>query len=417
MTLRKFYLATQILQAKSFPIEYILKLILKFTLIVGIHILNFCFFPLYRLLYLNSYPAQEIFIFRSGAMGDLLLLYDSVNYLFSNYSLPPITVVTKASSITESLGSVYSSSGIRLISYSQFISSYSSNSTCPALLIDTEPYFPFGKLASFFFISSLPLTSISVYSLSNFTNLLSAKHSYVAPYSVNSQEGIVFLSLLLLSLEYFSIVQPANLLADLSLYTSHVSSPQLPNPNHLNRCTDFLNYLSTTSKPSILLYYGCSHRSRHRLPSYQFLLSFLHELSSQYNIHLLGGPPESFLINSKVHQYATTKFINTLSLSEWSSILPQLRNDVPIITFDGGFAHFLGLYTSSMFQIFCSSNPLKWQHKSASSSFFYLHTPCSPCNQPYYLQVPNTCILGDNACSKLNANQLVLQIQSWCTLS
>jgi len=393
--------------------DYMLKILVKKTLYTMVCFLQWFCIPIQHCLFRGFPVPRQIYIFRSGAMGDLLLLYDSISYAQSRYSLPPITVVSKSTSITRELISLYSSSRISLINYTQFLAAYFSNINSASILIDTEPYFPFGKIIALLSVYKNPQVAMSVNSLLMNMAVLSSRHSYTFPYSNNSQESLLFLSLILSSLEYFKVITPSSLLLEAQSFTSHIQSPLFLNSSSAAIPVNLYQPLSTKSMGSIYLYYGCSKKARHRLPTYQFLLMFLRELSTNYTVHLVGGPSELFLVNTEIQKYATTSLIDAFPLSVWSSFLSKLEYRLPFITFDGGFAHFMGLYTGNIFQIFCSSNPLKWKHKSTQSTFFFLDTPCSPCNKPYLLQVPNSCAFGNNACSQISVDQLISRIQDW----
>ena len=188
--------------------------------------------------------------------------------------------------------------------------------------------------------------------------------------------------------------------------------------NHHNSLLEHDHLISKVLKKNkkiIYLYYGCSGKAKHRLPPLKWFKNFEYILlKNNYLLIYVGGSGEANLEDIITSNQSTNfEFINRFSISEWSIIISNSKYDIPLLSFDGGFSHIFGVHSDRIFQIFCSSNNLKWRNKSSNCGVYACLDNGSPYYKPYKFKVPDKCKLSDHAWENTNERFVFEKFEKW----
>ena len=119
------------------------------------------------------------------------------------------------------------------------------------------------------------------------------------------------------------------------------------------------------------------------------------------------------LNNLKDFKNINTNFIGKFTIIDWSNILSNSKYSLPLLSFDGGFAHIYGIHKPKIFQVFCSSNANKWKNKSFISSQYNLLNGGSKNYKPFKFLVPSFCPISLKAWNECEPEKVVQAFLKW----
>ena len=403
---------------------YILKLVISFLVEFFIAVL---FIPNVilniTLNFLNSLSRKsdfELLMFKSGTMGDHLICIDSINNFRINKRIKNSSIICREKSIFFDIFLFSKENNVNLVSYKkffkQFVKLFFSNNIF--IIIDTEPNFRIGLLISMFFPRAVVITNKK-----NIFDEFYAKLNSLIEFQIydeNVQEGIYISKLLNNSVEILNRKYLNLKLKKINL-KSFIKTFNKQNINFLRK--DSLQFHNNSigvrknkNRKIIYLYYGCSGKALHRLPSIKWMREFNKLLLKRYFIFYIGGPSERTLedmLSLNQNTNLSFDFINKFSISEWSSILTNSEYKIPLIAFDGGFSHIYGFHAETIFQVFCSTNGKKWKNKSPNSGIYSCINGGSPNYKPYKFLVPDKCKISEESWLHNSPSQVYDHFNEW----
>jgi len=406
-------------------IVYRLKLLIKFFVEFLIKICSFSNILFFKCIRINSnhnfsekyrkYNKKEnlnLFIFKSGTMGDHLIIISVIQYLRSiGFSIDAF-IVCRRKSIFPGIKTFGEKNNIKFIDYVNFLKNFPTtkkNRIVNNIFIDSEPNFRIGYLFGLIKKSDFISTNYE----NNFDFLIekSFKNISFSTFNENMSEGQYILNLInkyLYQSGRFNFKNKKNY--EEFLISPKITKEKLFEPKFLY----FKKFLSSldSNKENLYLYYGCSGKALHRLPSTEWLMSFIKLLKNEFNIVLVGGEKEKEFFR-KFDASFNTDLLGKFSLCDWEVILSHSKFKMPLLSFDGGFTHLFGLYSNKIFQVFASSNGKKWGHRSSKSRTYNCLKGGSPNYKPFKFKVPENCMITNKAWEKTNPELIVSLFKDW----
>ncbi len=410
--------------------NYIFKLFLSYSVEISIILvcsIKLLFEKLYKIVFYQkkekailkrNFQDIDLLVFKSGTMGDHLICIDVLDKLSSSDSLINKKIVCKKKSIFKDIYDFASHNNINLLSYQSLLSYFFLNifKNRVTLIIDTEPNFRIGLL----FGLIMPRCFISTNYRATYDNFFSIFDHIVKFnfYDENLQEGLYIKNLINNCINLFLSKNSGNILRtidDLEFKNKFLSlNNTYIDLRSLEFHEKFLEKIDLKKRKLIYLYYGCSGKAMHRLPSINWMKNLEKLLLEKFYICYVGGPSECKLnkIMGK-NEFSSFSFINKFSITDWSIILNYSRYKIPLLSFDGGFSHVFGIHSPMIFQVFCSSNNNKWKNKSDYSFVYSCLEGGSPNYKPYKFKVPEECIISQNAWLNSNEKEVFDKFINW----
>ncbi len=410
--------------------DYIFKLFLSYSVEISIiltYLLKLIFKRLREFVFFKKKDESklrkniqniDLLVFKSGTMGDHLICIDSLDKLSSVDISINKKIVCKEKSIFKDILDFSSHNNVELVSYKSLLRYFFFNifRNKVTLIVDTEPNFRIGLL----FGLIMPRCFISSNYKAPYDNFLRNFDSIIKLnlYDENLQEGLYINNLINNCINLFlSRYSGINLrtINDIEFKNKFLT----PNWSNIDLSSlelhdKFLEKINLKQRKLIYLYYGCSGKAMHRLPSIYWMKKFEELLIDKFFICYVGGPSELQLKNiMKVSKFSSFEFINRFSISEWSLILSKSKYKLPLLSFDGGFSHIFGIHSSLIFQVFCSSNNKKWRNKSDLSFVYSCLDGGSPNYKPFKFKVPEECLISKEAWSRSNVIDVFHKFDTW----
>ncbi len=401
--------------------QFVEILILLFYLQKIFTIFLFKFIGIYKLKpnHKDHISSLDLLVFKSGTMGDHLICIDCLDKLPNlNFKLNKIIICRKKSIFPEILN-FGKKNQVNLYSYKFLIKLFLKNlfNNKVILIVDSEPNFRIGLL--FGLIMQNAIISSNLKSpLDQFFNKFYPRVSYNV-YDENLNEGKFIITLINNVLNIFSKNSKNRKLSNIKIndYENQFLSFK-PKKNHklgaLIFHDKFIDNKDYHKRKPIYIYYGCSGKAMHRIPPLNWFENFEKLLHSKYFLYYVGGPSEMQLKNTlRNNVHSSFEFINKFSISDWSLILCNSKYNFPLLSFDGGFSHIFGIHSPFIFQVFCSSNNYKWRNKSKHSFVYSCLDGGSPIYKPYKFQVPDECLMSQNAWKSTNQKDVFNKFNYW----
>lgn len=361
----------------------------------------------------------SLVIFKSGTMGDHLLCMDSLNY-FNNILIEKIKIkkfiICKPSSAFREIIELSNNLDIKIINYLDFIKIFLLkfiNSKEKIVIIDSEPKFRIGLLVSLLIPNASVVSNYRIFAdkfIEKYTN-----KTFFNYYDENKQEAIYISKLILKGFSNLNLIPHKNINFEIEDYkNSFIFRKNIFIHKATKEHDSHIKNLSN-KKNIIYLYYGCSGKALHRLPSLDWFKNFYNLLVIDYNVLFVGGPNEEGLLSSLgIKEKASLSFINKFSLLDWSYIFTESEHqNIPLISFDGGFSHLFGIHSPFIYQVFCSSNNWKWGNKSPISGVYSCMDGGSPDYKPYLFKVPEECSLAERTWVNLDPKEVFDNFLIW----
>ena len=354
----------------------------------------------------------NLFIFKSGTMGDHLIIISVIEYLRSIGININAFIVCRRKSIFPGIKTFGTKKNITFINYNDFFKNFSiftKNKILANIFIDTEPNFRIGYLFGLIKNSNYISTNYA----NNFDFFIGKlfKNIFFSSFNENISEGEYILNLINRYLN-ISVQFEWN---NIKNYNEFLIKPKKSIVTfHTSEALFFKHFLSflDPNKQNLFLYYGCSGKALHRLPSPEWLRSLCKLLENEFNIILVGGQKEKeFFKNFDIA--LNTDLLGKFSLCDWEDIMMKYQIKIPLLSFDGGFTHLFGLYSNKIFQIFASSNGKKWGHRSSKAKTYNCLEGGSPNYKPFKFQVPENCLITKKAWGETKPELIVSLFKDW----
>ena len=404
---------------------YRFKLLIKFFvefLIILYSIKNILYFKFVRKYRNHNFSEKfkkldlnknfNLFVFKSGTMGDHLIIISVIKYLKSIGLSFDAFIVCRRKSIFPGIKFFGEKNNIRLIDYSNFIKNFSiiyKNKVSNNIFIDTEPNFRIGYLIGL--IKNINFISTNYSNSFDFLIEKSFKNISFSTFNENISEGEYILNLINKYLHTSGILKSINK----KQYRDFLIQPKNQKENlYTPKFLFFKEFLSSLdpNKENIYLYYGCSGKALHRLPSKEWLVILCKLLEDEFNIILVGGKREKEFFK-KFGTGLNKDLLDKFSLCDWEDILSNSELEIPLLSFDGGFTHLFGLYSNKIFQVFASSNGKKWGHRSSKAITYNCLEGGSPNYKPYQFKVPEHCLITNKAWGENKPELIVGNFKDW----
>lgn len=360
----------------------------------------------------NENENFNLFVFKSGTMGDHLIIISVIEYLRSIGLNINAFIVCRRKSIFPSIKIFGNKYNIKFIDYRNFFKNFSvieKNKVVDNIFIDTEPNFRIGYLIGLI----KKINFISTNHSNNLDYLIekSFKNISFSNFNENISEGEYILNLI----NKYLHISGRFKLVNKKKYKEFLIHPK--NQTEKLCASKFLyfeKFLSSLDKRKqpCFLYYGCSGKALHRLPNKDWFIILCKLLENEFNIILVGGEKEKAFFK-KFDMDLNTDLLGKFSLCDWEAILRNSQFKIPLLSFDGGFTHLFGLYSNKIFQVFASSNGKKWGHRSSKSRTYNCLEGGSPNYKPFKFLVPEHCLITKQAWKKNNPEHIFSLFKDW----